>query len=394
MRKPFAGGVCCECKDEPSPELHERFQQDWSTYCECASGSKFPFPQPHHVRSTAVFTDILACPMADACIGATHELDVASTASSNLTCYTNGTCLSYGSCDEAYTGRLCGDCAEGFYALNDKCQACPASNDLQNLFMVILIMLIVALMAYAISQGMAWFKYGAVAVIFDFMQLNRTYLGFDLGWPKLIKQGLSLSTVLNFNLNYLSPACMVIQEWYVSWALEMVMPFLILGGYVALYLIISTLFWMSPRYNERQATQHLSYFVNAACFAVMVGYVYMCSKTFELFHCISFDEGTVYLAASPALECYDARWWAFAPLGVAGLLVYVLGIPAAAAVFLHVNRKQLSNPSFKRRYGALYLVRPRSLPRLMPHTRHVLSHTGPSHALVILLRSSGSCPAS
>ena len=81
-----------------------------------------------------------------------------------------------------------------------------------------------------------------------------------------------------------------------------------------------------------------------------------CTKTFELFHCISFDEGTVYLAASPALECYDARWWAFAPLGVAGLAVYVMGIPAAVAVFLHANQKQLGSPSFKRRYGALYLV--------------------------------------
>jgi hypothetical protein len=70
-----------------------------------------------------------------------------------------------------------------------------------------------------------------------------------------------------------------------------------------------------------------------------------CTKTFELFHCITIDEGTVYLAASPALECYDARWWAFAPLGVAGLAVYVMGIPAAVAVFLHANQKQLGIPS-------------------------------------------------
>ena len=60
-----------------------------------------------------------------------------------------------------------------------------------------------------------------------------------------------------------------------SWALEMVMPFFILSGYVALYLVISTLFYFSPRYSERQASIYLSYFVNAACFVTMLGYVYM-----------------------------------------------------------------------------------------------------------------------
>ena len=63
---------------------------------------------------------------------------------------------------------------------------------------------------------MAWFKCGAIAVLFDFVQLNGTYLSFDLGWPKLIKQGLSLSTVLNFNMDYLSPACVVVHDWYVA----------------------------------------------------------------------------------------------------------------------------------------------------------------------------------
>jgi hypothetical protein len=143
--------VCCECNAAPSLELASRFQQDWTSYCECASGSTFPFPQPQHVRSTVVFTDILACPIADACVGATHQMDE-DYLQQNFTCYGNGTCLSYGRCGDGYTGKLCGDCAEGFYQLNDTCEECPASNGLQNLYMCVLVMLIVALMAYAITQ--------------------------------------------------------------------------------------------------------------------------------------------------------------------------------------------------------------------------------------------------
>jgi hypothetical protein len=56
---------------------------------------------------------------------------------------------------------------------------------------------------------MQWFKCGGITILFDFLQLQGTYTGFDLRWPAAVKQGLNMATLLNFNLDYLAPACMV-----------------------------------------------------------------------------------------------------------------------------------------------------------------------------------------
>ena len=49
--------------------------------------------------------------------------------------------------------------------LNNACEVCPDSSALQGVYMAVLVMLLVLAMVYAITQGMRWFKCGAIAMI-------------------------------------------------------------------------------------------------------------------------------------------------------------------------------------------------------------------------------------
>ena len=84
-------------------------QEDWSNYCTCLSGSLHPFPKPGYIRSRKQEDAILACPVEEACLGATHQfLDTSlgqEVALLNNTCKPDGSCLTYGECAEGYVRR-------------------------------------------------------------------------------------------------------------------------------------------------------------------------------------------------------------------------------------------------------------------------------------------------
>ena len=127
-----AGGICCECEEAYSRDLHDLMQDDWSNYCTCISGTIYPFPQPKHVRSTEDFVAILPCPVGGACLGSTHVYAL-DNPQQNFTCFQNATCLSYGECGVAYVDRLCGDCSLGYYQvcftyMRQTCTCIPVIN--------------------------------------------------------------------------------------------------------------------------------------------------------------------------------------------------------------------------------------------------------------------------
>ena len=62
----------------------------------------------------------------------------------------------------------------------------------------------------------------------------------------------------------------------------------------------------------------------------------------EYFNC-SFRSGKYYLSAEPSVECYDFSSWnqhtTMLPICIAGMVVYVLGIPMLFGSLLYRNRK-------------------------------------------------------
>ena len=223
------------------------------------------------MRSQRQVDAILACPVEEACLGISHQFlhrsanknsSVALAAGhntmsmNNSTCQADGACLTYGFCAEGYGDRLCGQCMPGFYSLNNKCEVCPDKSVLQPLYMLLLVGIIVAGMLYAISQGMQWFKCGAIAILFDFVQLLGLYMGFELNWPAAIQRGLSMATLLNFNMDYLSPVCVVETTFYESWIMELLLPVFVLLGFVTLYVLYSVYFMLSSGYSGKQVSAY------------------------------------------------------------------------------------------------------------------------------------------
>ena len=62
----------------------------------------------------------------------------------------------------------------------------------------------------------------------------------------------------------------------------------------------------------------------------------------EFFNC-TYKSGKYFLAAEPSIECYDFTSWnqhtALFPIAVAGMVVYVMGIPVLFGSLLFLNRK-------------------------------------------------------
>ena len=62
----------------------------------------------------------------------------------------------------------------------------------------------------------------------------------------------------------------------------------------------------------------------------------------EFFNC-QYRSGRYYLSAEPSIECYDFSSWnqhtSLLPVCIAGMLIYVLGIPLLFGTLLFRNRK-------------------------------------------------------
>ena len=165
----------------PCPDNTLRIVANASTDpCICSPG----FWEPNG----GVDVPCVACPVGGVCAGGVAKPSAApgffpdaTDPSVYLACPNSKACLGSGQCQRGYVGRLCGQCAEGYYALRGACFACkPGVNTVVTLVFVLAgLILSGAVLVFNLAEGVRY-RFGAAMIGISSLQVSAMYVAFYL----------------------------------------------------------------------------------------------------------------------------------------------------------------------------------------------------------------------
>jgi hypothetical protein len=250
-----------------------------------------------------------------------------------------------------------------------KCETCPDRG--LTIFLMILgclitLAVIIFLVASAISDaGKIKLSESIQKITLNYLQVIAFAQKFPLRWPRVLVdlfefQG-AISTV---GEHLLSPDCLSTttspaELFYSKQIMFAVSPFIVIS--------CSFLFWFvygccsgnrffTKRARDDQTTTK-DKFVLTICTVLYLLFPTLCTQAFEMFHC-RYVAGEFYLAADMEEVCYKERHAQWMALGIAQLLLYVIGLPILVLLFLRRN-KHMEGGGLKKhativRYGLFY----------------------------------------
>ncbi|KAK3275576.1 hypothetical protein CYMTET_16305 [Cymbomonas tetramitiformis] len=167
---------------------------------------------------------------------------------------------------------------------------------------------------------------------------------------------LKIFSVAIFNVEVLATECVFDTNFYASYILKLASPLMVLACLLSVSPLLSLLV-ETKQINAGKVVLYQAYLINAVLFILNLVYPSMVSVTLSIFHCQTFSEGTSYLTSEPSIECGTVTWWSYAgTFGICGIVFYLIGIPMLCYTILRHNKDKLSDPLFKKQYGALYIV--------------------------------------
>lgn len=291
-----------------------------------------------------------------------------------LRCPLAGACLAGSRCASGYAGFLCKDCQVGYFRdAQGACKRCPPGS--AGAFAAFILLLILAsLVAFALvlvavikssgevlrpSQLRARTLPASVFLVIQAMQIVQIIAVAPFSWPAGAQRALNAFSIFSLDLNLFASEC-TLASFEASYAASLVAPLffaLVLVasclGYSLLRRVVAAMADM-PEISTRGVLMSTLFAVGPLV------YLPLARATLVLLDCRKLPGSSAYwLKASLARKCYSATWWGLFPVCLAGLLVYVLGIPCLMLVTLLRNRAELfSKASVYRHYGGLYkLVR-------------------------------------
>lgn len=275
-----------------------------------------------------------------------------------LQCIQPEACLGSSQCARGYSGRLCGRCASGFYALNGKCRPCnKALAAVASVGLVVLALVVAGAvvwfnLARSVSYKFATFSLGLMA-----LQMLALFGRLTLDWGLVPETVFRLVSTLSLNFQLTSPECSVargIDVWLLKFWLTMLLP---VFAALALVAVLGLLYLVGrvmrvPRLTELSLAEHIDCFVRSWFQTLTLMYMPLAATALSVFGCRR-DRARVWvLVDNPANVCFDKHWWAalFVP-GLLFSLVYCLAIPAAILFLLVRARRGLSTGEFLLKYG-------------------------------------------
>ncbi|KNC56215.1 uncharacterized protein AMSG_11491, partial [Thecamonas trahens ATCC 50062] len=293
-------------------------------------------------------------------------------------------------CSTGYIGRMCSECAPGYYKLNQYCQKCPSTDSSWKLVTAGVIGIVAVLglvhLAKPSSTGAQKGARGgskaagsssssssaiaAPSIAISFFQMTAVFASFGIPWPKAVVDMFSVVSLVNINVELLSPECSMEVSFYDKWQAMMLLPVVVLIFY--LFALGVVLAWVSYRHSEASRAAAAAaasaatdgddvpsewsqmnggekrrfvcqLFLAGFLLFLTLAYIVLVDVTLQFFDCTKQGDGTSSLDADPSLYCYDDEWFKHLPLGVAGVVVYVVGVPGALFVLLYVLRVKLGD---------------------------------------------------
>merc|ERR1711916_73261 len=196
----------------------------------------------------------------------------------------------------------------------------------------------------------------SVAMITTSLQVIGLLADANFSWSSNAQSTLGIFNAANVDINLFASECSL-DSFHTKYVVSVLLPLLaivcVFGALVLLKVLSNA--GLSFCGLAGLAESGVKTLFDAVLFTVApLLYIPMSRATFILFDCTKLPNDDLVLDADPGVACLDSAWWAVAPVGMIGLIVYVLGIPAYFLWCLVGNRNHLTEPQTFARLGSLY----------------------------------------
>ncbi|KAI9141342.1 hypothetical protein BKA69DRAFT_416754 [Paraphysoderma sedebokerense] len=264
-----------------------------------------------------------------------------------LTCDPPSSCsaLSGETCRVGYRGLRCGECDYGYYRRNQQCLKCNGDNFEQSVALTVAFVFVIILIIHAVLSFQNHSSIGMFYIILGFVQSLTVVVGeIDIDWPTLFKNILQLLAVSNMKEEYIMPECLfggILHDWYyhkmwIAWLLPMLLCATSILVIVLEVLWLKLWNWWRLRYSLKNGiaispqTVHLPplvSYIRVFHVVLYISYLNFLKSSVNVFDCTVGLDGNAYLDADPSFRCYTEEWQKRVPLAIAGLCLFVIGIP-------------------------------------------------------------------
>ena len=315
---------------------------------ECSqSGVYSPFTQSGYWPSdlnTAQLVVYLPCQPAGACAGGAWGVSPDSL------------------CTDGYTDRRCGTCASGWYKLNGACSSCPTTGSFWLTVMLYVLPSGVVITALLLLISKLRLEVTFFTIAINFFQLLSTFSAFQLNWPSPTHTLFSSVSFINFNVDLLSLEChfpgITYQEkWLACILFPLVIAVLMSITSYGSAALVAALHWAklpksnggavllsSPRpsspflaapkqptsFSEllrRQVQLHHVRLIWAYHTFLVIVFLSLALKSFEMLKCTTLADGTQALDVEPSIRCDLPSYDLWKILAILSVCAYVVGIP-------------------------------------------------------------------
>lgn len=347
------GGICEAC---PANTYRSAPDGEGGGACLCMAG---------YYRSPTTLSSELCrvCPRGGICAGGLAAPVAApgyfpDSSGTFVSCVNPKACLGGGTCAPGYTGRLCGKCASGWYALNGSCRRCARA-------LSILVGIALTLLALGVASALIWFnlarsishKFATVSIGLMTLQILALFGKLQLDWGPIPETIFRVASTMSLNVQLTSPECSLdpsIDAWQLRFWLTMALP---MFAACALGLAALSLLGLS-RVVPRGRLAGMSAPVLADAWrrsffqSLTLMYMPLIAAALGVFGCRQDVAGVWVLVEDPSHRCFDARWHSrlLGP-GLAFCFLYGAAIPCATVAVLWRARCALDSGEFHLRFS-------------------------------------------
>ncbi|KNC55019.1 uncharacterized protein AMSG_12370 [Thecamonas trahens ATCC 50062] len=262
-------------------------------------------------------------------------------------------------CTEGYTGQLCGACDRGYYALSGSCYKCD--NRTLPIFAVVFVLAVcfVGLLVWLNAKEELSYRFAAVMIGFNSLQISAMYGQFELPWSNFASQFFNVVSFFNLNFDLSSPECATVTDdvWLLKWWMTVSLPLLFVVPFAIVY--------CSVMVNKHHLAPRLGHVVlitggalrdacrRAYLQLMVLLYLPLAAMAMSYLQCRRDKDGRWVLEAAPAKSCYGTWYWNYFGVAVVFCVVYCLGLPSLVFYLLTRVRSVADPVLFSLRYAFL-----------------------------------------
>lgn len=240
-------------------------------------------------------------------------------------------------CAPGYSGERCSQCAVRHYRLKGACTPCA---DSVWVTVSVAVAAVVFLLGGAVLLTRLKLSLAPLTIAVDFFQILGRQAGIDAEWSLPALSALRWSALVDFDLQFAAPECVVKVSYLQTWGSVIATPLL---GMLAIVLGRAVMLVAARRSVERRR-HHLSRMLSDVLLLLQLMYMVLVTKVMEAFDCREVATGVWVLEAEASIQCWQpGDHSVLLTVGSFAFVGYVLCIPLLFVLVLSRARRGSSD---------------------------------------------------